>query len=645
MPRRRCAALAQALTAWLGAAILLTLVVVVATASPAGAANEVVVRKVDTSAFPTVKVSVLVTGPTPALTEFALRENGRIVPKFDVVPIAKTTTPVGIVLLIDTSGSMRPGGKLDQAKAAAQQFVAQKLPNDQIAVVAFANEPRVIVNFTADQALLSSAVASLTAGGETALWDAVRTGAGLLAEQSGLLPYMVVLSDGADTVSQTRADEAVGAATSARASVFAVGLVGGGEFDGDALRHLAAVTGGTYEETSDARELSRLYAEVQQVLQNQYEVTYTSAATGPITIDVLAGGARTSASAHPGSVAGGSAVQPRVVDPPAVPAPLRGSGGRFLVLGLVLSAAAAGAVALVAYGGRVPVLADALRPYAGGTEPVRDQREHGLVETAVVRRAVEATARLAGRSAVLGTLERRLDQADLRLRAQEALFFYVAAVVIVTIAGLSAGGLFGGAVALIGTALGPAALLGRIAERRRRAFTRQLPDTLQLLASSLRAGYSLLQGLEAVADEIDDPMGRELRRVVIEARLGRPPEDALEDTAQRMGSADFSWAVTAVRIQREVGGNLAELLTTVADTMVARERMRREVRALTAEGRFSAIILGAMPVLIGIAIYVLNPGYIVVLFQHQLGKIMVLASALVALAGFVWMKKIIEIDA
>ena len=97
----------------------------------------------------------------------------------------------------------------------------------------------------------------------------------------------------------------------------------------------------------------------------------------------------------------------------------------------------------------------------------------------------------------------------------------------------------------------------------------QLPDTLQLLSGTLRAGYSLMQGVEAVSQEVADPMGIELRRVVTEARLGRPLEDALEGTAERMGSPDFGWAVMAIRIQREVGGNLSELLLTVAETMVA----------------------------------------------------------------------------
>jgi len=164
------------------------------------------------------------------------------------------------------------------------------------------------------------------------------------------------------------------------------------------------------------------------------------------------------------------------------------------------------------------------------------------------------------------------------------------------------------------------------------------------MAGSLRAGYSLLQGVEAVAQEVDDPMGQELRRVLAEARLGRVLEDALDDMAERMNSRDFAWAVMAVRIQREVGGNLAELLSTVAETMIARERLRREVRALTAEGRISALILGLLPVGLGVIMYSINRDYMNVLLHDSFGQTLLIGSGLLAAVGFYWMKKTIEID-
>ena len=171
-----------------------------------------------------------------------------------------------------------------------------------------------------------------------------------------------------------------------------------------------------------------------------------------------------------------------------------------------------------------------------------------------------------------------------------------------------------------------------------------LPDTLQLLSGTLRAGYSLMQGVEAVSHEVEEPMGFELRRVVTESRLGRPLEEALEGTAERMNSPDFAWAVMAIRIQREVGGNLSELLLTVAETMTARERLRRDVSALTAEGRVSAFVLGILPIGLGIAIYILNPEYIQRLFDTTIGNILLVVAGISMLIGFFWMKKIIDIE-
>ncbi|MFM7068489.1 MAG: type II secretion system F family protein, partial [Actinomycetes bacterium] len=165
-----------------------------------------------------------------------------------------------------------------------------------------------------------------------------------------------------------------------------------------------------------------------------------------------------------------------------------------------------------------------------------------------------------------------------------------------------------------------------------------------LLSGTLRAGYSIAQGFEAVSREIEDPMGRELRRVVTESRLGRPLEEALEAVAERMDSEDFAWAVMAIRIQREVGGNLAELLMTVSETMTQRERLRRDVLSLTAEGRMSAFVLGMLPPGLGAVMWVMNPDYIARLFTPGLGYTLLGISVVAMLIGFAWMKKIITVE-
>lgn len=621
-----------------------TLALALALAATPAAAESLVIRKVDTTDFPTVVISAMHTGTGVTADSFALRENGRIVSDVEVVPIGKTATPVGIVLAIDTSGSMR-GANLPAAQAAAREFVSRKQPNERIAVVAFSDTARVVINFTDDDALLRSAIDGLEAHGETALWDAVRVGSGLFADHPQLLANVVVLSDGADTVSQTTPEAALGTALSENAAVFTVGLTGGGEFDRAPLERLAAGTAASYVETTDPRQLALLYEGIQRQIQNQFELTYTSEAeTTEVELSVTAGGLTTSSTAATGTVASGQA--PRIVEPPSVPAPLRSDYGLAIVVVLAAAAAAAAAVAITnLVRGKEATLDETLSPYFGvaAADVATERPEHSLAQTALVRRAVELSTRFASERGVVEALEKRLEQADLRLRAQEALFFFAAMVVVVTAGVFAAFGPLAALAAGAVVGLGPPALVNFLGARRQRVFSAQLPDTLQLLASSLRAGYSLQQGIETVAREVSGPMGRELRRVVIESSLARPLEEALSDSAARMESPDFDWAVIAIRIQREVGGNLAELLTTVSETMISRDRLRREVRALTAEGRFSAIILLALPAVLGAMIFVLNPAYMQPLFGSTLGQVMVVGAGVLAGAGFMWMRKIVEI--
>ncbi|HEY7401601.1 MAG TPA: type II secretion system F family protein [Actinomycetota bacterium] len=172
----------------------------------------------------------------------------------------------------------------------------------------------------------------------------------------------------------------------------------------------------------------------------------------------------------------------------------------------------------------------------------------------------------------------------------------------------------------------------------------QLPEVLTIMASSLRAGHSFLQAIDTVSKEIQEPAAAEFVRVVAEIRLGRPVEEALEGMADRIGSDDFRWAVLAVNIQREVGGNLAEILDNVADTLRERATMRRQVLVLTAEGRLSAYVLVALPFGIGLYMTAVNPEYIGLLVTTTLGLMMLVGASVLIVGGVLWMRKIVNID-
>jgi tight adherence protein B len=242
-------------------------------------------------------------------------------------------------------------------------------------------------------------------------------------------------------------------------------------------------------------------------------------------------------------------------------------------------------------------------------------------------------------------LDAELEAASVSLRSGEFVVITVGAVFGGALLGLA---IFGGPLfALIGAIVAGAAptLTLRMALKRRAEKLReQLPDVLTIMASSLRAGHSFLQALDTVAREIAQPAATEFQRVVAEIRLGRAAEEALEALAERVGSADFKWAVLAVNIQREVGGNLAEILDNVADTLRERAMMRRQVRVLTSEGRLSAWVLTLLPIGIALYLFATNPEYIGLLFSTTLGYMMLGGAFVLLTAGVLWMRKIVNID-
>jgi tight adherence protein B len=316
----------------------------------------------------------------------------------------------------------------------------------------------------------------------------------------------------------------------------------------------------------------------------------------------------------------------------------------MMLLIVVLAAAATActtAVVGIVFGRREAKLQRRLIGYERVDETAPPESDASLP---TVQSAVDLTGRLAERTGILARVEASLESGDVPIRAPELIFYTSAfTLIIAIIVALLAGPIFGLLVIPFGV-LAPMAFVSRKVNVRRAAFERQLPDTLTLLSSSLRAGFSFMQGLEAVAQEIGDPMRRELQRVFTEVRLGRAPEDALGDAAERMGSTDLAWAVMAIKIQREVGGNLATLLDTVADTMQKRDRLKREINVLTAEGRLSAIVLGLAPLAMGLILFLTQPDYINTLFDHTVGILAVGIGAVLAVAGYFWLRRIVDIE-
>ena len=187
------------------------------------------------------------------------------------------------------------------------------------------------------------------------------------------------------------------------------------------------------------------------------------------------------------------------------------------------------------------------------------------------------------------------------------------------------------------------ALIKLLTEKRQTAFNDQLSDTLQLLSGGMRAGHSLMHAIDAAATDSDAPMSEELARVVNETRLGRDTGESLQATAIRMHSEDFTWVAQAIEINREVGGDLAEVLDHVGHTIRDRNEIRRQVQSLSAEGRTSALVLFLLPILVFVALLLMAPKYFNPLFDSPLGFIVASVSLVLMTLGGLWLRAVIKI--
>lgn len=181
-------------------------------------------------------------------------------------------------------------------------------------------------------------------------------------------------------------------------------------------------------------------------------------------------------------------------------------------------------------------------------------------------------------------------------------------------------------------------------QRRQKAFINQLGDMLTMIANALRAGFSFMQALDHIANEMDDPVKTEVRRVVMDVNVGLPLEDALNNMTERINSPDFNLVVAAVLIQRQVGGNLAQILDTISETINERVRMRREISALTAQGKLSGMILGCLPIVLAAVLQIIAPGYLAPLFNSDIGMMAVCGAGVLMLIGFLVIRRIVDIE-
>jgi tight adherence protein B len=591
---------------------------------------------IDKRAYPEVGITVAMTGDLATADldseSFELRQNGQRRP---VEAEAVASSDLEVALVIDTSGSIA-GAPLDAAKVAAVGFLQQMRLGTRVVVIGFGDTAYVAAPMTTDATTAIAAVESLQASGETALYDGVATALDQFSAEAQR--SIVVLSDGKDTVSANPLDTVNSRLASSGVAFYGVNLETP-DSDPAAMDQLAQAAAGHVIDAADPAALAGVYDAVAAQFASQYLLTFDSGDVGgSAEIQVSArAGERTlqlervvdlpTAPARPPADATGT---PQVVAAPdndwALPVGLVCLFVAFLVTGLILFA---------------PRARDRRR------RDIAARREQGWRSgqlTELTERATSFADRKLEGHGRRRKLTDSLEHAGVALRPGEFVVLAATSSFVAFAVGFL---LAGPIVGLVLAGLVAAAFrfsLSFLAERRRSKFGAQLPDTLQLLSGSLRAGYGILQAIDAVARESESPSGDEFGRVVIETRLGRNPSEALHALATRMANEDFEWVVQAMDIHREVGGDLTEVLDTVAGTIRQRNQLRRQVKALSAEGRLSAWILFALPIGMFLAMRVLNPEYLNELTGSGVGIAMLVAAATLMLLGGLWLRKIVKLE-
>jgi tight adherence protein B len=607
-------------------------------AAPAGAQLEdsLDITSVDAAGYPAVTATLTAPpglgGAGYGASAFAVTEDGEPV---DFTVQRVPTSSLEILLVVDTSGSMK-GAPIEAARAAATEFLSVVPADLRVGVVAFGTEPSLVAGPTTDRDQLASRVAELTASGETALYDAVTFAATQFTADSQERA-IVLLSDGGDTASTTTLEQA--AATGVRTNV--IELVTG-ESNRAALESLAAAGGGSVSSVADPAALAGLYRAAAASLTNQYRITYETSNHGsvPLTVQVTTGAGVLDATTD--------VDLPAAASPPATTSPSSSPAARADATGLE-----PGQIALIV-GAAAIFLALVLLAVVGLSVDRRSRRARAQlgVERSLVSRPSISNLSDRVTAAADGYLERHnqrrtlaaaLESASISLRPGEFIVLTGIATLVAGLAGLTLGGLLGGIVLAVLVPLAARLVVGRLAERRREKFGEQLPDTLQLLTSTLRSGYSLLQALDSVAQEAAEPARTEFRRVLLEIRVGRDLSEALRALADRMRSQDFAWVVGAIEINREIGGDLAAVLENTAETIRERQRVYRQMRALTAEGRLSGYILTALPVVVALAMKFINPRSFAQLTSGA-GLLMTAGGCVLLMAGWFWMKMLNRIE-
>jgi tight adherence protein B len=612
--------------------VAVAFVLLAGTAAAGSAASKVQLAETKGPPFP-VRTYLLSLPNSQSLSsrDVSVRENGQPVVAPRLVPARKAAEQTfGSVLVLDKSFSMK-GPPLAGALAAAQAFVAQRNPNEQVGVIEFNRTNDVAVKLTTSARQINEALAvtpPITTG--THIYDAVAKAESMLRAGHISSGSIVVLSDGADEGSTKSLAEVAKAAAKAHIRIYTVGLRDQ-SYDPRTLKALAKAGNGEFARAS-TKGLAPLFDQLSRTISDEYLLQYKSLA-GPevpvrVTVRVKGLGADSTRYRTPPLPAANTSTA-------SYQSSIANDIWKSPITMIVIALLVAGAVAFLVIG--------LIRPRRSGLPArmaefvsIRDlQKDKG-------RGAPDEEA--APEPTAWERFEKTLEIADIHVEPEWIVAGTVALTLLAFLLIYAITGSYWWAILAFVIPYLSREWVLRTLKRRRDRFAEQLPDALQVVASALRSGHSFAGALAVVVESSSEPMKSEMQRVVADEQLGVPIQDSLGVVAERMASRDVEQLALVAQLQREAGGDSAEVIDRVAETVRERFDLRRLIQTLTMQGRMSRWIVSALPIVIVIVIKLENPHYFHPLVSTLGGKVVLILAAAWAVAGSFVIKRIVEIE-
>ncbi len=578
-------------------------------------------------------------------------ENGQRVAGLTVTPVGEGSShQFGAVLAVDASTSME-GGPERAAFAAARTFAGQRKGQEQLAMLTYNAASTVVLPFTTEQAAIDQALSKqppFMFG--THIYDAVVRSLTLLRDARIKAGTIVVLSDGqehrgvGDTAKHESEASAAAAARAAHVRVFTVGL-SSRLSTLEALQKLARDTGGRYLEATSISRLRGIYRQLGSSLASEYLLRYQSLAgpnkhmTVTVRVDGLSGVARSEYDTPKLQVAKKGVTAPYK---PSTFDRVWSSAVTMTIIGLLVACLIGFGAMTILSGPTKGTVRKRLAEFVSVPAAIRDGSRRPTAQ--LTEKMLEGTDSMLRDSSRWRRFRWELEIAKVSMPPEQIIVLTaIGSLLVLLMIKIVSGSLLFGIVLAAAVPFAVRSVLKRKLAQQRKLFAEQLPDNLQVLASALRAGHSFIGALSVVVNDAPEPARSEFQRVVADEQLGVPIDDALHVVVERMESRELDQVALVAALQRETGGNTAEVLDRVTDTIRERFELRRTVATLTAQGRMSRWVLTSLPLVLLGAITLFNPGYMQVMYDRQAGKVLLVLAGISVTCGSLVIKRIVNI--